>query len=41
VGDKELEADAVAVRTRGGENLGAMPLDALLSRLQREVGERR
>jgi threonyl-tRNA synthetase len=41
VGDKELEADAVAVRTRGGENLGAMPLDALLSRLQREVEERR
>ena len=35
VGDKEKEADTVAVRTRGGEDLGAMPLDALLARLQR------
>jgi threonyl-tRNA synthetase len=41
VGDKELEADTVAVRTRGGEDLGAMPLDALLERLRKEVRERR
>lgn len=26
VGDKEAEADAVAVRVRSGENLGAMPV---------------
>ncbi len=41
VGDKEQQADTVAVRTRGGEDLGAMPLDALLERLRREVAERR
>jgi threonyl-tRNA synthetase len=37
VGDKELEADTVAVRTRGGEDLGSMPLDTLLARLRDEV----
>jgi len=40
VGDKEMEADTVAVRTRGGEDLGAMPLDALLARLREEVATR-
>jgi threonyl-tRNA synthetase len=37
VGDKEMQASAVAVRTRGGEDLGAMPVDALLARLQSEM----
>jgi threonyl-tRNA synthetase len=41
VGDKELEAGTVAVRTRGGEDLGAMTLEALLARLQEEVAKRR
>ena len=41
VGDKEMGADTVAVRTRGGEDLGAMPLDALLARLREEVANRR
>jgi threonyl-tRNA synthetase len=41
VGDKEMQAGQVAVRTRGGEDLGAMPLDALLARLQDEVATRR
>jgi len=36
VGDKETQAGTVAVRTRGGEDLGAMGLDALLARLQAE-----
>jgi threonyl-tRNA synthetase len=36
VGDKEMQAGAVAVRTRTGEDLGAMPVDALISRLQSE-----
>jgi len=40
VGDKELEASKVAVRTRGGEDLGAMPLPALLSRLREEIAAR-
>jgi threonyl-tRNA synthetase len=37
VGDKELEANSVAVRTRGGEDLGSMSLDALLARLREEA----
>jgi threonyl-tRNA synthetase len=41
VGDREMQAAQVAVRTRGGEDLGAMPLDALLSRLREEVAARR
>ncbi|MGA2285364.1 MAG: threonine--tRNA ligase [Dehalococcoidia bacterium] len=40
VGDREAEAGAVNVRLRSGENLGAMPVDELLARLQREVEER-
>jgi threonyl-tRNA synthetase len=40
VGDKEQQAETVAVRTRGGEDLGAMPLDALLERLRKEVAAR-
>ena len=36
VGDKEMQAGAVAVRTRSGEDLGAMPVDALLARLMSE-----
>ena len=40
VGDKEQQAGTVAVRTRGGEDLGAMPLDALLERLRKEVAAR-
>jgi len=41
LGDKEQQAGTVAVRTRGGEDLGAMPLDALLERLRKEVAARR
>jgi threonyl-tRNA synthetase len=37
VGDKEMQAGAVAVRTRSGEDLGAMPVDALVARLQSEM----
>ncbi len=40
VGDKETQALQVAVRTRGGEDLGAMPVDALLARLRKEVAAR-
>ncbi|MAF39496.1 MAG: threonine--tRNA ligase [Chloroflexi bacterium] len=36
VGDREQEADAVAVRHRDGEDLGAMPLDDFMSRLGEE-----
>jgi threonyl-tRNA synthetase len=41
VGDKEVQAVQVAVRTRVGEDLGAMPVDALLVRLREEVAARR
>ena len=37
VGDKEQEAQTVAVRTRGGEDLGSMPMSSLLARLQGEA----
>jgi len=41
LGDKELQARQVAVRTRAGEDLGAMPLEAFVSRLQAEAAARR
>ncbi|HKQ29104.1 MAG TPA: threonine--tRNA ligase, partial [Burkholderiales bacterium] len=37
VGDKEMQAGTVAVRTRGGEDLGAMPLDVFMTRLRAEA----
>jgi threonyl-tRNA synthetase len=40
LGDKELQARQVAVRTRTGEDLGAMPLDAFVSRLDGEARAR-
>jgi threonyl-tRNA synthetase len=40
VGDKEKQAGTVAVRTRGGEDLGAMALDAFIARLRGEAGAR-
>ncbi|MDQ6621646.1 MAG: threonine--tRNA ligase [Pseudomonadota bacterium] len=41
VGDKELQAHQVAVRTRSGEDLGAMSVETLLARLEDEVAARR
>lgn len=40
VGDKESEADAVAVRLRSGENLGAMPVEAFIDLVARVVERR-
>ena len=37
VGDKERDANTVAVRTRGNQDLGVMSLEAFISRLQDEV----
>ncbi|MBQ3804095.1 MAG: threonine--tRNA ligase [Oscillospiraceae bacterium] len=37
IGDKEVEAGTVAVRTREGKDLGAMPLDAFLEKIGTEV----
>jgi threonyl-tRNA synthetase len=33
VGDKEMQARTIALRARGGEDLGTMALDALIARL--------
>jgi len=38
VGDKEKQAANVAVRTRGGEDLGAMSLEVFIERLRSEAG---
>jgi threonyl-tRNA synthetase len=40
IGDKEQAADAAAVRLRSGEDLGAVPLNDLIARMQREVADR-
>ena len=39
-GDREVEARTLAVRTRGGKDLGAMSVDALASGLVEEVASR-
>ena len=40
IGDREAESGAVAVRTRSGEDLGAMPLDAFIERITGEIKSR-
>lgn len=37
VGDKERDAQTVAVRARGGVDLGVMPVDAFVERLQEDL----
>ena len=37
IGDKEMEDNTVAVRTRTGEDLGVMSIEAFRERLQAEV----
>jgi len=41
LGDKEVEARTVSARTRTGENLAPLSLEAFVSRLAAEVSERR
>ena len=40
VGDKEVAANLVAVRTRGGQDLGQMSLESLIRQLLEEVASR-
>ena len=40
IGDKEVENQQVAVRTRSGEDLGAMSLDAFANKLRGDIGLR-
>jgi threonyl-tRNA synthetase len=37
IGDKEMQARTVAVRARGGEDLGVMPVEAFADRLHAEA----
>ena len=40
VGDKEAEAGTVSVRTRGGVDLGAMPVDDFAAKITEEIRTR-
>ena len=40
VGDKEAEAGSVSVRTRGGVDLGAMPVDDFIEKIKAEIDGR-
>lgn len=40
VGDKEKNGNTVAVRARGGVDLGAMALDELMARMENEIRAR-
>jgi len=41
VGDKERQAGMVAVRARGGLDLGAMTVQAFIDRLSQDISSRR
>ena len=40
VGDKEKEAGTVAVRTRGGVDLGTMPVDEFVAKITAQIKSR-
>jgi threonyl-tRNA synthetase len=40
LGDKEVAARTVSARTRSGENLAPVPLEAFISRMQGEIRDR-
>jgi len=40
IGDKERDANTVAVRTRGNLDLGSMPISALVERLNQEIASK-
>jgi len=37
IGAREVENNTVAVRTRNGEDLGSMPLDTFVERLEKDI----
>ena len=39
VGDKEVQAETVSVRKRGGEELGSMEISALCEHISKEIGQ--
>ena len=40
IGDRELETNTLAVRTRSGEDLGSMPVEELAARMTEEIASR-
>jgi len=40
VGDKEMAAGAVAVRARGGQDLGAMSLEAFVQTIMGDIANK-
>jgi threonyl-tRNA synthetase len=40
IGDRELDAGAVAVRLRTEENLGAMPVANFIQRVQKAIADK-
>jgi threonyl-tRNA synthetase len=40
VGDKEMENGEIAIRTRGGEDLGKMSVDDFIAKISEEVQSR-
>jgi threonyl-tRNA synthetase len=40
VGDKEMAAGAVAVRARGGQDLGAMSLDTFIEKIKGDIANK-
>ena len=41
MGDKEIQAGAVGVRERGKGDLGAMPIDEFIEKIQKEIQEKK
>lgn len=40
IGDKEIEAKALSVRKRTGEDLGSIAIDQFVSKLQGEIDKK-
>lgn len=40
VGDKEMQGDAVAVRERGGKDLGAIPVQEFIEKVKKKISEK-
>jgi threonyl-tRNA synthetase len=40
IGDKEMATGAVAVRARGGQDLGAMPLETFIQRISSDIANK-
>jgi threonyl-tRNA synthetase len=39
-GDKEVESETLAVRTRNGEDMGSMTMDAFVELLETDIAQR-